>query len=493
MKSKMKIKIKLLRDLWCLPMVLLVVSCAKGFDNNEVFSGGVKNAQLESPTLDETCFSTMTSGDLELIKVTWPVIFGAGGYEFDLSVVGKGDPTDPTGYEDYSDNPIVVVADSILDGCSVAFIKEEDTFYKVSIRTLGNEQMNNKEAGTATVYDYNTLVPAVTIPAGSDIAEFVNQHLEDVKEQCFALEAGRNYTLNSIVDFGIAKTTFRGDVNDRPTIVIGPEGGIVTEGGLKTRYINFDCSAMTSQVGVLTLGTPTSKSPRSEVSGSVYVIDNPISFQGCNFTGINKSFIDAGDKGPWAVKEISIKDCIVQLKNSTSSPIINFEKSGGRAIKTLTLQNSTFYNLKTNSSGRFIRMNNASNAQPKKSWNDSKGAVNITYCTFYQTMSNKEFANNTASTSDVTITMKWNIFYNTWRLQKMMGSCTKDIENNFLWSSGGDNVGTLDSTDKTYGTEEDPQFEGLPIVDQTPDVPKLFTPASGTQAYGKAGDPRWYK
>ena len=41
MKSKMKIKMKIAGKLWGLSAILLFVSCAKGFDDNETFSGGV--------------------------------------------------------------------------------------------------------------------------------------------------------------------------------------------------------------------------------------------------------------------------------------------------------------------------------------------------------------------------------------------------------------------------------------------------------------------
>lgn len=39
MKSKMKIKMKIAGKLWGLSAILLFVSCAKGFDDNETFSG----------------------------------------------------------------------------------------------------------------------------------------------------------------------------------------------------------------------------------------------------------------------------------------------------------------------------------------------------------------------------------------------------------------------------------------------------------------------
>lgn len=43
----MKIKTKVIEDICCLSMILFAASCAKGFDDNERFSGGVTNAQLE--------------------------------------------------------------------------------------------------------------------------------------------------------------------------------------------------------------------------------------------------------------------------------------------------------------------------------------------------------------------------------------------------------------------------------------------------------------
>ena len=87
-------------------------------------------------------------------------------------------------------------------------------------------------------------------------------------------------------------------------------------------------------------------------------------------------------------------------------------------------------------------------------------------------MSNKDFANNMASVNAVTTTIKNNIFYNTYRVQKIAGNTTKAISDNYLYSDGGENVGSLDNTDKTYGTEENPQFVGP--VNQDPDKLILF-------------------
>ena len=132
MKSKMKIKMKIAGKLWGLSAILLFVSCAKGFDDNETFSGGVTNAQLESPVIDDNSFSTLTNSDgTESVKITWPVVMGAGGYLLNVDLIE--DPADPTVT---TENPVVVMQDSVVDGSSVVFTKTEDATYKIKIKTL---------------------------------------------------------------------------------------------------------------------------------------------------------------------------------------------------------------------------------------------------------------------------------------------------------------------------------------------------------------------
>ena len=483
MESKMKIKTKVIEDICCLSMILFAASCAKGFDDNERFSGGVTNAQLESP--ESITITTLTNSDgSESLKLSWPVVMGAGGYK--VNAYNVNDPS----------NPVAQVTDSVVDGCTMAFVKQEDTNYLVTVQTVGNEKLNNTDSKDLTEKDYKAFVAVATLHEGEDIATYVNnsmQHFSQDQEQSINLEAGKTYYLNSIADFGLNTVTFRGNQDNPPTVIIGTEGGFVTEGGLKIKYVNFDCSAMETQTGVLTLGNaPASGAPGTE-KGNAYLIDYSIVFQGCSFKEINNSLVYAGkDNGPWALKDFRILDCIVEMNNgSTSSPIINFQDNGGRAIKSISIQNSTFYNLQTNSKAYFIRMNNASNARPDKTWNDTSGSVTITNNTFYQTMSNKDFANNMASVNAVTTTIKNNIFYNTYRVQKIAGNTTKAISDNYLYSDGGENVGSLDNTDKTYGTEENPQFVGP--VNQDPDKVNCV-PASSTKAYAnRAGDPRWFE
>ena len=300
---------------------------------------------------------------------------------------------------------------------------------------MGNETLNNKEAGTATVFSYSTLVPAVTIPEGQDIAEYINANLQSSdKEQGFELEGGKTYTLNGIVDFGLNTVTFRGDKSNRPTVIIGSEGGLVTQGGLKVKFINFDCMAMT-QIGVLTLSDSPSETISTETLGykagganqDGYVIVNPVIFQDCNFKNVKNSIL-YGNKKNWSLSDFRINDCIIQLI-SGSNPVINLYGASNGLIKDLTIKNSTFYNLSDNTSAYFIRYSNSSNAQPKKIYGSSNNSstFDISYNTFCKTMNGKDFANNMANTNTLVFNVDHNIFYDTYRLNKLLSSRAKDI------------------------------------------------------------------
>ena len=159
-------------------------SCAvDGFDDKEMFDDGVSGVKLESPELSTKTVAASDGSDK--LQVSWKVVYGAGGYE--CKAYNVDDP----------DNPVEVANDTI-DGTSFQFKIAEDTNYKIAVRTLGNKAKNNTEADEATELAYSTLVPAMTIPNGSDISEFISANLkESDKEQAFELEAGGTYTCSN--------------------------------------------------------------------------------------------------------------------------------------------------------------------------------------------------------------------------------------------------------------------------------------------------------
>ncbi len=104
----MNYRIKWLGSACCVTMMLGLASCAEGFDDNERFSqgAGVKNTQLEAPQLEEKNLKVQINSDgSESVDVSWPVIYGAGGYLANVSIV------------DNPEEPIKIVNDSTIDHC----------------------------------------------------------------------------------------------------------------------------------------------------------------------------------------------------------------------------------------------------------------------------------------------------------------------------------------------------------------------------------------
>lgn len=501
MRNKMKMKKKSIGIVCCLSMILLIASCKNGFDDNETFSGGVTNAQLESPEIDASCFTVLTAADgSESVKLTWPVVYGGGGYLYSLSIVD--DPANPT----------VLVKDSIIDGCSTIFERKEDTKYEISLRTLGNEKLNNKEAAEATVYLYSTLVPATVVPAGEELSNYIMSHLQasgDGSEIAFELQAGQTYSLDGLIDFGLNTVTFRGDKANHAKVVLGAEGGLMTQGGLKIKFINFDCTEMTSEIGLLGLGKEPDESLSTEALGykadganqNGYVINNPVLFQECMIKNLPNSLLYGNNK-PWSLRDFRVVDCIVQLNNSGGNSILNLygaNPSNG-LIKNLRIENSTFVNIVKNGSAYFVRYANSSNAQPKKIFGNSDNSANFTFesNTLCKTMSNKDFCNNMANTNTITTVLKNNIFYDVFRVYQYNNTQgPRTFLNNTIWGvdggtpNGNDTGGRKDSNGNPIATLEDPGFTE-PFPELNLDLPNggLNLKATGTIS-STIGDPRW--
>ena len=507
------LKTKLIGGMTFLAAVLLTASCARGVDD-ESFVTEVTNTQLKSPTIDEASFSILTNPDgRESIKLTWPVIHGAGGYLCNVQCIENPEAETVT-----SENPTVVVNDSIVDGCSLAFLKTEDAVYNISVKTVGNDRLNNTDAAEATTYQYSALIPATTIPAGSDIAEYINANLTSSdKEQGFALEAGASYTLNAKVDFGLNQITLRSTDKEgkHPRVTVGAEGALVTQAGLKIKFIDFDCTNAT-QTGLIMLSDTPDASLSTESLGykanganqDGFVINDPVIFQECNIKNLPNSII-YGNKQPWSLRDFRITDCLIQLNNEGSNSFINLyhNESDGKngLIKDMTIENNTIWNIVKNNSAYFIRYANSSNAQPKKIFgnNDDSSTHNIRYNTFCKTFSNKDFGNNMPNTGTVVLNTQYNIFYDVFRIyQYLQNNCTRHTPGNTIWGvdggtpNGNDTGGRKDNDGNPYATLEDPQFVG-PFLQEIDLDDQLkggvnFTPTAPVATGNHAGDPRWY-
>jgi len=497
--KKMTFKSRLFGGVGCLSL-LLAVSCAQGVDD-ESYSVGVTNQQMVSPAAESITFSFVTdaSGN-EKVKVEWPVSMGAGGYE--CVVENVNDPA----------NPEAVVDHEVIDGCSLLFPSAEDTNFTVSIRTLGNEKLNNTGAETATEVAFSTVIDGIGVPEGQELGAFITnyvaEHAAELKakreadpnfEIAFDLKGGATYRLDTKADFDIQPTRLRGDRLDRPQVIVGEEGGLVTAAGLKIKHTNFDAAAMT-QRGLITMKID----PDESIAGSNgYIVEKPIRFESCWVKELTRSIINC-DKSAYGVKEFRISDCIVQLNMDGSDQwmtFINLWQNVGRflgqdgkcyygATLNTIVVNSTIYNRydpsKMKDKAYFIRFANQGIDKVFGSYNGTFDIKNSTIC---RMTPNKDFGNNIANKPAYVITFAESIFYDTYRLQKVKRGGTYVWAKNYIWGV----TKSVDGTDKSeIAIEADPGFTTANLdkaLDfSQPNGGVNFTPSG---AAAEAGDPRW--
>ncbi len=476
-------------------------SCAvDGFDDKEKFDNGVSGVKLESPELSTKTVAASDGSDK--LQVSWKVVYGAGGYE--CKAYNVDDP----------DNPEEVASDTI-DGTSFQFKIAEDTNYKIAVRTLGNKAKNNTEADKATELEYSTLVPATTIPTGSDISDFIAEKLQDSdNEQAFELEAGGTYTCNNPIDFKGNKMTLRGNKMSHALVTMGEGAVIYTSAQLKVKFINFDCSATTHKGGIIEMSKEPPASSSAEAQGvgagknggnpaDVYILQDPIIIQDCAFKNVIDGLFSVGQCS-WGIADVRVMNSVVQMrndgtKNSNGAIICGFSNgftapSGKQfyygGIKNIMIKNSTIYNtVAGNGKNRMFRFNNK---DLDRVFPTAAGSCTMMDNTFIRVYDKKEFGNNTPNRKEYVITYDNNIFYDCFRLQKFMqGNCTLEYhqDKNTVWGDA------VDGTDKgKLATEEDPGFVN---IDDTKKELDFTQPnyginfATSGSISSTIGDPRW--
>lgn len=472
----MKIKRMIVGSIVCLSMIFSMGSCAgDGFDE-ETFSAGVTNTQLESPEASKVAFSKIAG--TSNVNVTWPLIVGAGGYQFSMYIVD-----DPS-------NPVAVVKDSIIDGCSVACPFQDDTNYKVEVRTLGNEKYNNKDAATASVAVWSTLVAATTIPSGTNLSTYFTENPitsgKDV-EVAFELESGGSYTLSESLDFGVNNVQLRGNkIVHAKVQFTGDASGIITcGGGLTLKFIDFDCDAAVSGT-FLKFGTV----PDEILGvGDYGIVTNPIMIQSCNIKNVKNKFIDINGK-KYAVQNLIIRDCVAEFYQNAD--LINFSGSGKSFVRDLEISNTTLYS-HLQSNKRFIRYGDGKPADA--GW--GTWSMKFLNNTFYNiSYSGQSFNNNTwARNGNPTVQSSKNIFFDTCggefnrRIRMSSTYVSMTFDNNCYWYKGefprANEIDRADGDKSTSAYGVNPGFAKPEEGD--------FTPSNSDVINHKSGDPRWLK
>ena len=493
---------KLFGGLCCAAMVMFAASCAQGVDD-ETWTSGVSGVQLESPAADAIAFSFATdaSGN-EQVKVVWPVSMGAGGYE--VTVYNVNDV----------DNPEIVVDHEVVDGCSLLFPLGEDTNYEVSILTLGNEKYNNTGAASATTVPFSTMIGGQTIPAGTEIGQYITDwmtaHADEYAaaiaadanfEWAFDLERGAAYTLSVPAKSGLIPIRLRGTQGNRPVVTVSETGCLSPAAGLKIKNVNFDCTAATA-LGLILMDDSRTDLPVN--SNKVMQCPYPIRIESCWVKELPKALFNIG-YGAWGVKEFRMSDCMVQLNNKNDdqwTTFINAWQNKGisngvegaswyGAILNTYVLNSTIWNRSESATLKdknyFIRFANQSIDKAVGSYN---GVFEIKNSTLVRMVPRKDFGNNIANKAQYVITFENTNFWDCYRLQKVKRGGTYVWKNNTIWGV----FNSVDSTDKKeIATEEDMGFTDeniFKVMDLTAENGGVNFKATGTIS-STIGDPRW--
>ncbi len=362
--KKMTLKMWLLGGMAAFSMLL--GGCAQGVDS-EPFLPGVTNAQLESPAADSFQVSITASGGSETLKVSWPVVMGAGGY-----YCSAYDVTDEA-------NPIVVFEPQQVDGSKFQFPISEDRRYEYSVKTLGNKQYNNADAATASSGSYFHGVEAeLTIPDGEELGAFIAAEVaakaeawaaaraEDFNfEVAYDLVPGGQYTLTTPLDLGLQTVRIRTLSENRATVTLSGDGHFSPYAGLRLQAMNIDCTdlekdalirlndnpdASIKDENLLIMNNPANGTYKAAgATRGAYIIEKPIEIRDCWVKELTKSLLHCGGQ-PYGVTDFRVTNSIVQMNNSGTN-IIELQKKNCQ-VKNMSFYKTTLFNMVK--SGKFF-------------------------------------------------------------------------------------------------------------------------------------------
>lgn len=480
----------------------MFVGCAEGYDSPNGFDSGVTNQTLVTP--DSLSFAV--SADGTTATISWPLVIGADGY-----LVTMKNIDDP-------DNPVVVdgYENKMVDGCQMTASIAEDSKYSFSFQAIGDTKRNNKD-GERLDTIFTTLVPSVAnIPDGSDIYEYLQANPIDSVggEVAIDLAPGGHYTMSGPVDFQYLNMTFRGN-KARPAFVeMKGNAAFYTYSGLKFKFLRFDMTNCTGNGLICMSNTNLPESIKSQnlgyerngtPIGNIYNILDPIYLSDVWIKNMPKALVhDNSVYCAWW--SLTVTDCIIQMKNTSSTGFISFDRNGA-CIKYINLNNSTIYNIVDNSNAYFLRYYNQSNSNPQKVWGTANTELSswyftVSHVTLSRCMSGKYWANNINGTG-FGCQFDHTIFYGLSQpfrriLEKGFSAGTSSMKFNFFYNptDPSDNDYTRLVNGVPCASLYDPLFKG--DVNQELDLEKEnggvdFRPGETVLIENNGGDPRWLK
>ena len=324
-------------------MLSMAASCGEYY-TPEAFDPGVKNTTLAAPDI-----TAVSNGDGSRTILSWPVIFGAGGFKMSLY--------------DISDeaNPVTIVKDTVIDGSKVELPRTDDTNYRLIVQTLGNEKYNNSPSAE-TEFLFSSLVPKINgspLPAGTDLAGYLSsqQGAIDAMTEEFAVEltSGETYVMNGTFNFGQHPFTLRSSRKGVPAIIeFGETAGFVTETGLKLKNVFIKAEGMTGKDKAV---ISYAKTPTKEKESNYFMIEKtmPVVLQDVRISGLKCNlFYDNGQ--PWCVFTQLVKNCVIELDQVAmdgNGPSHIFNNAKGFCFD-LEVVNSTVYSINQSSKSLLV-------------------------------------------------------------------------------------------------------------------------------------------
>ena len=453
---------------------LLAVGCADHYDGDETWSPQVKNAMLTSPDAGKITISP--SADGSTMTIAWPVVYGAGGYAVELYNVN--DPNSP-----------VLVKTDTIDGCSLRVDREEDTNYSLTIRTLGNQKYNNREAQEQTEYKFNTFLPTYAeIPDGSDLKAWFAENpipADSTSHLCYDLVPGGNYIVSGKIDFYGHQVTLRSSSKaNYANVVMGAGSYFNTYAGFTLKYLNINAEATNKPL------ISFSDEPEESIKNLIgekgyYFIMDPVVVQGCNITNLGSSIV-ASNSAKYDVRVVSINNTIVQLDKTlpaANNAAVIYMKSG--FISDFTIKNSTVYS-REHTDCFFIQHG----GRPKDVSDEEQRYVSILNCTLCNIAYGKNFCDYHNGQTTYHYTLKNTIVVDCGKANFLTGlnkgqssdNPVWDVNNNTCWRDGADA-----SASQTGIKNPGLWLTTDPGIDP---ANAKFVPAAAQQEAGQ-GDPRW--
>ena len=505
---------------------LFLTSCAEdGYDDDETWSSDVKNAQLQSPQLNDITISATT--DKSKTVISWKAVGGARAYKVIVNNVTEEIP--------------VTVVDSIIDGVSFTIPRPEDSNFTLSILTLANTGLGNKDAETATVVKFSSFIPSVgTIPSKTDLSTYFKENPistvgDDLPEEfCYDLEPGGTYTISDSLDFASISedgtisypVTLRcTDKNNRPTITItstdaptedNPEnkryGRISTTVPLTLQNLNFDYSIIPDNQAAKTAAIFLSDKTNLPVVGSTfkYVIKGgAVQCKNCDFTGLKGMFLFDNNKLNYCIETFILDNCRIHFQipeGNISSKAFFYLQQG--FVKDLYIRNSTLWNTGAGNIQYVISYNNSGRID-RAGYDKAVDteSVNINNSTLYN-VGYQNFANypGFAGQSYTCFDIQNNIFVDAGKggsgvARRLLGgrsasTYTKKcvFSQNTYWTNGeAEKEGapaSVEGATATYDTSGNALQSNPALKDP---LSNDLTPTGSEQVEKETGDPHWFE